>query len=284
MRKYSCRADARWRGRERKGDRLRRAAAPPALQAPGGAGRRAVRQLFSASGTGMPSVVSTSAALVLTAVPFVVASIRLPLLADWVAAVHCCVISSRPDLAEANFSAVRLAGSFLLFERMSTRPLIASSTFGMPVLKFSHAFVSSAFLALAALATSFALSVRLLASLRAAVYSPLANFSLIAASAASRLLAWSGTYLLASATVALTAFSAVLIAASAGPLSPAQPARIGTLRRSATPRQITDARHRSVIIIDPPLSAVDHGIRSFCPIRIRFGSFKTSRFASKIFG
>src|SRR5215831_5966280 len=154
MRKRSCPADQRWRGRERNGDRLRDGrGSAPALQAPRGAELRAIGQLFSASGTSMPSVVSTSAALVLTALPFVVASIRLPLPADSVAAVHCCVISSRPDFAEANFSAVRLAGSFLLFERMSTRPLIASSTFGMPALKSSHAFASSAFLALAALAT-----------------------------------------------------------------------------------------------------------------------------------
>src|SRR5262245_1941424 len=141
----------------------------PALEAPGGAGRPAIAQLFSASGTGMPSAVNTSAAFVFTAPPFVIASIRLPPLADAVAAVHCCVISSRPDFADANFSAVRLAGSFLLFERISTRPLIASSTFGMPALRPSQAFVSSAFLALAALATSFALPVRLVASARAAV-------------------------------------------------------------------------------------------------------------------
>src|SRR5215475_9340639 len=86
----------------------------PTLEAPGGAGLRAVVQLFSASGTGMPSAVSTSAAFAFTAVPFVIASIRLPPLADAVAAVHSCVISSRPDFADANFSAVRLAGSFLL--------------------------------------------------------------------------------------------------------------------------------------------------------------------------
>src|SRR4029450_10142457 len=75
-------------------------------------------QLLRASGTGMPSVVSTSAAFVLTAVPFVIASISLPPLADSVAAVHCCVISSRSDFADANLSAVRVAGGFFLLGRV----------------------------------------------------------------------------------------------------------------------------------------------------------------------
>src|SRR5262249_57280071 len=97
-------------GPRKEGDR----GSAPTLAAPGGAGLSAVLQLFSASGTGMPSAVSTSAAFAFTAVPFVIASIRLPPLADSVAAVHCWVISSRPDFADANFSAVTLAGSFLL--------------------------------------------------------------------------------------------------------------------------------------------------------------------------
>src|SRR4029434_6497207 len=156
--------DDRAAGEVEKGARLR-----PGARCAGRSRAPNNAQLLRASGTGMPSVVSTSAAFVLTALPFVIASISLPPLADSVAAVHCCVISSRPDFADANLSAVRLAGSFLLFERMSTRPLIASSTFGMPALRPSHALVSSAFLALAALAPSFALSVRLLASPRAAV-------------------------------------------------------------------------------------------------------------------
>src|SRR5262245_66552582 len=87
----------------------------PTLEAPAGAGLRAVVQLFSASGTGMPSAVSTSAAFAFTAVPFVIASIRLPPLADSVAAVHCWVISSRPEFAEADFSAVSFAGGYYIF-------------------------------------------------------------------------------------------------------------------------------------------------------------------------
>src|SRR5512139_1016396 len=116
---------------------------------------------------------------------------------------------------------------------MSTRLWIASTILGSPWLSSVQVLVSSSFLALAAAATSFALSPRAFASVMTALYSPLANLSLRAPRAPSSDFIWSGTYFAASPLTALTASSATLKAASAGPLSLAQAVNITTVTNRA---------------------------------------------------
>ena len=113
---------------------------------------------LAASGIGIFSAVMTSTALSLAAFALAIASAMLPDLNASEASVQLWFSVARSAFAPSSFSLSRPAGSYLLCERMSTRLLMASAILGRPPLMSSQAFVSSAFLAVAAAATSLALA------------------------------------------------------------------------------------------------------------------------------
>src|SRR5262245_12431665 len=117
----------------------------------------------------MFSVVMTSTALSLAALALAIASVTLPDLYASEASVQLWFSVARPDFAASSLSLSRPAGSFLLWERMSTRLLIASAIFGRPPLTFSQAFASSAFLAVAAAPRSLAFAAASCALAKAAL-------------------------------------------------------------------------------------------------------------------
>ena len=147
-----------------------------------------------------------------------------------VAALERCrrVVPALGGLRQAGLGGFELllgdvGGSFLLFERMSTRDLRASTILGRPALISSQlSRASSACFAVAAAATSFARPASAGASARTACSRPWRTCPSTDASDASSACAWSGTHFAASASTPATAASAAFTACSAGASSLAQ--------------------------------------------------------------
>src|SRR5262249_16263128 len=125
----------------------------------------------------------------------------------------------RPCFALSSLALSRPAGSRLLFDRTSTRLLMASASLGTPLLISSQAFASSAFLAAAAAATALSFAPTSCPLASAALYSFFSKFASAAVSASSRDFSWSAKSSAASPRTPSSVDCAAAIAAAAGALS-----------------------------------------------------------------
>ena len=164
---------------------------------------------------------------------FARASVTFPAVKAAEASSHDFERPARPSLAWATFAASIPFGSFFALPSSATFVVSWPSVCGSEAARSFHAFVSSSFFAAVAFASSVALLASSVPAARASLYSPLANLSLAAASAAWVSFSFSGTYLPASSETAWIACSAALMAASAGALSEEQAKRLAASRAHA---------------------------------------------------